>query len=126
MDQEKQDSGRVLHVFNNILPQQSKAPDLPPEVPSRRWMYWQMTVAVAKKVVRAPFSIHRSFDVVLPPQSGPPKLLQPKLQRHSNRRNSPGLRFAVSARVHCRQRDRSRLAIFARPPFPFPNPLNHR
>ena len=58
MDQEKQSSGRVLHVFDNILQQQSKAPDLPPEVPSRRWMYWQMTLAVSKKIVRAPLSIH--------------------------------------------------------------------
>ncbi|HKP86147.1 MAG TPA: hypothetical protein VJZ26_08625 [Blastocatellia bacterium] len=58
MDQEKQNSGRVLHVFSNILHQQSKTPELPPEVPSRRWMYWQMTLAVTKKVMRAPLSIH--------------------------------------------------------------------
>jgi hypothetical protein len=57
MSQEAQPVGRVLHVFN-ILPQQSKASDLPPEVPSHRWMYWQMTRAVAKKLARAPFSIH--------------------------------------------------------------------
>ena len=58
MTQEKQHSGRVLHVFDNILSQQSITPEPPPEVPSRRWMYWQMTRAVAKKVVRAPLSIH--------------------------------------------------------------------
>jgi hypothetical protein len=58
MAQEKQPSGKVLHEFTNIISQQSKPPDLPPEVPSRRWMYWQMTRAVAKKVVRAPFSVH--------------------------------------------------------------------
>ena len=58
MTQEKQQGGRVLHVISNILPEQPKTPELPPEVPSRRWMYKQMTKAVAKKVVRAPFSIH--------------------------------------------------------------------
>ncbi|HEY7914683.1 MAG TPA: hypothetical protein VIG62_22410 [Blastocatellia bacterium] len=58
MSQEKQEGQRVLHVFNNIFSESQKAPDLPPEVPSRRWMYWQMTKAVAKKVIRAPFSIH--------------------------------------------------------------------
>ena len=58
MTQEKQRSGRVLHVFNNILSQQSIPPEPPPEVPSRRWMYWHMTCAVAKKVIRAPLSIH--------------------------------------------------------------------
>jgi hypothetical protein len=58
MTQEEQPSGKVLHEFTNIISQQSKAPDLPPEVPSRRWLYWQMTRAVAKKVVRAPFSVH--------------------------------------------------------------------
>lgn len=55
--QEKQNHGRVLHVFNNIL-QSQKATNLPPEIPSRRWLYLQMTKAVARKVVRAPFSIH--------------------------------------------------------------------
>jgi hypothetical protein len=58
MTQENEQGGRVLHVFDNIISQQQKAPDLPPEVPSRRWMYWQMTLTVFKKVVRAPFSIH--------------------------------------------------------------------
>ncbi|HWO00749.1 MAG TPA: hypothetical protein VNS63_15930, partial [Blastocatellia bacterium] len=57
MTQETQTGGRVLHVFDNVL-SQPESPELPPEVPSRRWMYWQMTRAVSKKVVRAPFSIH--------------------------------------------------------------------
>jgi hypothetical protein len=46
---------RVLHVFTNILP---SPPELPPEIPSRQWMYRQMFFAVAKKFVRAPFSLH--------------------------------------------------------------------
>jgi hypothetical protein len=54
---EKQQGGKVLHVFTNIL-QSQKAPDLPPEVPSRRWLYWQMIRAVTRKIIRAPFSIH--------------------------------------------------------------------
>ncbi|PYT05735.1 MAG: hypothetical protein DMF60_10955 [Acidobacteria bacterium] len=58
MTQEKQPGSRVLHVFSNIISDQPEVPNLPPEVPSRRWMYWQMTLAVTKKVVRAPFSIH--------------------------------------------------------------------
>ena len=57
MDQEKKPGGRVIHVFNNIIQQQPPTP-LPPEVPSRQWMYWQMTKAVFKKIVRAPFSLH--------------------------------------------------------------------
>ena len=56
MTQDKQ--RRVLHVFNNILSEKSNQSDLPPEVPSRRWMYWQMARAVTKKVVRGPFSLH--------------------------------------------------------------------
>ena len=31
---------------------------LPPEVLSKRWMYWQMTKAVSRKFVRATFSMH--------------------------------------------------------------------
>ncbi|HEX8090612.1 MAG TPA: hypothetical protein VF762_17260 [Blastocatellia bacterium] len=58
MTQEKQPSGKVLRVITNIISHQSTAPELPPEIPSRRWMYWQMTRAVAKKVMRAPFSVH--------------------------------------------------------------------
>jgi hypothetical protein len=58
MSQEKQEDRRVLHVFDNILPEPAKASDLPAEVPSRKWMYWQMTRAVAKKVSRSPFSLH--------------------------------------------------------------------
>ena len=58
MTDEKQPGGRVLHVFDNILSQKNKDPELPPEVPSRRWMYWQMTKAVMKKFVRAPVSLH--------------------------------------------------------------------
>ena len=58
MSQDERPGGRVIHVFNNILASPAKAPELPPEVPSRRWMYWQMTRAVTKKVAHAPFSIH--------------------------------------------------------------------
>jgi hypothetical protein len=59
MTQQKEQRGHVLHVFNNIISGESKtAPPLPPEVPSRRWMYWQMTRAVTKKVLRSPFSLH--------------------------------------------------------------------
>ena len=62
MTQEKQ-SGRVLHVFDNIVStptetSQHLVDGLPSEIPSRRWMYWQMTLAVTKKVAHAPFSIH--------------------------------------------------------------------
>ena len=57
MVEEKQQGGRVLHVFTNIV-SPSKEFDLPPEVPSRRWMYSQMFRAVTKKIIRAPFSIH--------------------------------------------------------------------
>ncbi|MEW6208026.1 MAG: hypothetical protein AB1631_06650 [Acidobacteriota bacterium] len=55
MTKDKPQGSRVLHVFTNILPSQ---PPLPPEVPSRQWMYWQMFFAVAKKFIRAPFSLH--------------------------------------------------------------------
>jgi hypothetical protein len=58
MTRDAQKKARVIHVFTNILSQNSGQPELPPEVPSRRWMYWQMTCAVAKKVSRAPFSLH--------------------------------------------------------------------
>ena len=58
MNQEKQEGRRVLHVFTNILSQSTKENDLPTEVPSRQWMYWQMVRAVSKKVMRAPFSLH--------------------------------------------------------------------
>ena len=58
MGDDNDNAGRVLHVFTNILPGEEARPDLPPEVPSKRWMNWQMTRAVTKKVVRAPFSIH--------------------------------------------------------------------
>ncbi|HJQ22635.1 MAG TPA: hypothetical protein VKA60_01880 [Blastocatellia bacterium] len=58
MAQEKQQGGRVLHVFNVVASPPAKAFDLPPEVPSRRWMYGQMFRAVIKKIIRAPLSIH--------------------------------------------------------------------
>ncbi|HKV41311.1 MAG TPA: hypothetical protein VJX67_19045 [Blastocatellia bacterium] len=58
MTEEAQEGGRVLHVFTNVLPQTPKEAGLPPEVPSRRWVYQQMVRAVLKKVIRAPFSIH--------------------------------------------------------------------
>jgi len=58
MADDNDNAGRVVHVFTNILPGGATRPDLPPEVPSKRWMYWQMTRAVTKKIVRAPFSIH--------------------------------------------------------------------
>lgn len=58
MEQGNQPDRRVLHVFSNILSKQTEPPDLPPEVPSRRWMYWQMTRAVTLKILHAPFSIH--------------------------------------------------------------------
>jgi hypothetical protein len=58
MPQEKERVGRVIHVFNNILSQKAQSPELPPEIPSRRWMYWQMTMAVTRKVIRAPYSAH--------------------------------------------------------------------
>jgi hypothetical protein len=58
MAKEKQGEGRVLHVFDNILGNGSKPAELPAEVPSRGWMYWQMFRAVSKKVVRSPFSLH--------------------------------------------------------------------
>ena len=58
MTQEKEEGRKVLHVFHNILSQSSKGTDLPAEVSSRKWMYWQMTRAVAKKISRAPFSLH--------------------------------------------------------------------
>jgi hypothetical protein len=58
MSQDERPGSRVIHVFNNILANPTEAPELPPEVPSRRWMYWQMTRAVTKKVAHAPFSIH--------------------------------------------------------------------
>ena len=54
MTQDKQ-PGRVLHVFDNIINNPTEAADLPPEVPSRRWMYRQMFLAVTKKVAHAPF-----------------------------------------------------------------------
>lgn len=52
---QRQDRGRVIHVFN-VLPQRPS--DLPPEIPSRRWMYWQMAIAVTRKILNAPFSLH--------------------------------------------------------------------
>jgi hypothetical protein len=58
MSQEKQEGGRVLHVFTNIFPQRAEPPPLPPEVPSRAWMYRQMTKAVIKKIARGTFSLH--------------------------------------------------------------------
>lgn len=63
MRQEEQPGSRVLHVFNNIVTNQSEPnkPEnggLPVEIPSRRWLYWQMTLAVTKKIAHAPFSIH--------------------------------------------------------------------
>jgi hypothetical protein len=57
MTQEKQRDRRVFHVFTNII-QGSPTESLPPEVPSRGWMYRQMARAVTKKVLNAPFSIH--------------------------------------------------------------------
>jgi hypothetical protein len=58
MSQEKEEGRRVLHVFQTIIPQPVPPSDLPAEVPSRKWMYWQMFRAVAKKVSRSPFSLH--------------------------------------------------------------------
>ncbi|HSB11418.1 MAG TPA: hypothetical protein VLM38_18160 [Blastocatellia bacterium] len=58
MTQDKRLGSRVLHVFDNIIGDSPEAPDLPAEVPSRRWMYRQMFLAVVKKVAHAPFSIH--------------------------------------------------------------------
>lgn len=63
MRQEEQPGSRVLHVFDNIVTNQSEPnkPEnggLPVEIPSRRWLYWQMTLAVTKKIAHAPFSIH--------------------------------------------------------------------
>jgi hypothetical protein len=58
MTEEKRQASRVIHVFTNIMNQPQRPDTLPPEVPSRRWLYSQMTWAVVKKVVRAPFSIH--------------------------------------------------------------------
>jgi phage tail protein X len=58
MPEEKPRAGRVIHVFSNILSEQAQRQELPPEVPSRRWMYWQMTMAVTRKVIRAPYSLH--------------------------------------------------------------------
>ena len=63
MRQEEQPGSRVLHVFDNIVTNQSepnkpKNGGLPVEIPSRRWLYWQMTLAVTKKIAHAPFSIH--------------------------------------------------------------------
>lgn len=57
MKQEKKPDRRILHVFTNII-SSGTADDLPPEVPSRSWMYGQMARAVAKKVFHAPFSVH--------------------------------------------------------------------
>jgi hypothetical protein len=56
MSQEIADKNRVLHVFDNIIGNQS--PPLPPEIPSRSWMYRQMTRAVLRKIVHAPVSVH--------------------------------------------------------------------
>jgi hypothetical protein len=58
MTQDKQQGSGVIHVFDNIITTDPLAAEPPTEVPSRRWMYWQMTLAVAKKVAHAPFSIH--------------------------------------------------------------------
>ncbi|HLG14157.1 MAG TPA: hypothetical protein VJH03_06435 [Blastocatellia bacterium] len=58
MAEEQSPGGRVIHIFSNIISQHADAEELPPWVPSRPWMYWQMTRAVAMKIVRAPFSIH--------------------------------------------------------------------
>jgi hypothetical protein len=58
MKEEKPEGGRVIHVFDNIISRSTEPPELPPEVPSRRWMYTQMVKAVSKKVMHAPFSIH--------------------------------------------------------------------
>src|SRR5262245_28502076 len=58
MSQEKEEGRKVLHVFQTIIPQSAPPSDLPAEVPSRKWMYWQMFYAVAKKVARSPFSLH--------------------------------------------------------------------
>ncbi|HYP28618.1 MAG TPA: hypothetical protein VE262_18045 [Blastocatellia bacterium] len=58
MKEEKPEGGRVIHIFDNIISQSNEPPELPPEVPSRRWMYTQMVKAVSKKVMHAPFSIH--------------------------------------------------------------------
>jgi hypothetical protein len=52
--QDKPATHRVIHVFDNILAR----PPLPPEIPSRAWMYRQMTRAVLTKILHAPFSVH--------------------------------------------------------------------
>lgn len=57
MTNDDKGDGKVIHVLR-VLPSSSVERELPPEVPSKRWMYWQMTRAVAKKVAHAPFSIH--------------------------------------------------------------------
>jgi hypothetical protein len=58
MSQERPATPRVLHVFENVISAATSQPALPVEVPSRRWMYWQMTRAVTTKILHAPFSIH--------------------------------------------------------------------
>ena len=55
--QQSQPGSRVLPVLSNLINKHSE-PELPAETASRRWMYSQMTRAVIKKIVRAPFSIH--------------------------------------------------------------------
>jgi hypothetical protein len=54
MPQDRPDTPRVLHVFNNVLSNESHKA----KKPSRQWLYWQMTLAVTRKVIRAPFSLH--------------------------------------------------------------------
>lgn len=57
MTSDSRQGRNVLQVFK-VIDAAPRERGLPPEVPSRRWMYWQMTRAVAKKVAHAPFSIH--------------------------------------------------------------------
>jgi hypothetical protein len=58
MEQDKEAGGRVLYVFHNILNSRPSQPEPESVTPTRRWMYYQMVWAVARKVVRAPLSIH--------------------------------------------------------------------
>ncbi len=58
MTQDTEQASGVLHVFDNIITKPPQAAGFPEEAPSRRWVYWQMICAVAKKFAHAPFSIH--------------------------------------------------------------------
>jgi hypothetical protein len=58
MNQQEQPGVRVLHVFNNIIVDGAEQTESRGHSPSRRWIYGQMILAVAKKIAHAPFSIH--------------------------------------------------------------------